>query len=319
MNIVHITQTTLAGAPAMLSEAQKFLGFNSICFQIADAKPERLVFSPGTIAVGYDTKAKEILSRFLAKADIIHFHGQPARNQLDFYNKNITTQKIILQLHSAENEHPKLIDCEEDIGFKIHKKLIVAHSFARTYANFIPVPNCLFRSGLFYPNPHIKNPQLKVILSQDTKPSSRYGHKIDHNITAFFVSLQKNKEIQLLAYKNIPPELLFLERMLVDITIDDLLTGGFHLVSYEGLACGNVVMNGADEISIEIFRQATHSNLIPPFLYTTAKQYASDFLNLIESPQKISEYKSSSIEYYHAVLTPKKVVDIYTTIYEELL
>ena len=115
-----------------------------------------------------------------------------------------------------------------------------------------------------------------------------------------------------------PDELLALRRT-VHVTIDEVVTGGFHQISLEGLCAGNVVVNGADHFAVAMFSQAVRASAPPPFVRTSEHELAETLARLVLSKDSIRDGQRKSNDYYKRWLMAERLAGIYMELYQDVL
>jgi hypothetical protein len=102
------------------------------------------------------------------------------------------------------------------------------------------------------------------------------------------------------------------------VTIDEIATGGFHMVSLEGLCAGNVVINRAD-----YFGKATFSTFcsgeMPPFTYADDSCIREVLLLLVEDVDETARLQMASHDYFRCHCDPLKLVEVFDAAYQSIL
>jgi len=132
-------------------------------------------------------------------------------------------------------------------------------------------------------------------------------------------SLGKVKGLIVRDIEQVTPHELFVLRTRSDITIDEVVTGSFHLVSCEGLACGNVVVNGADALSLAAARAAFQTDEPPPFVRASERNVVEVVTELAASSDQLEETKQQSYRYFAQFLHPERLANLYLKQYQSLL
>lgn len=317
--IVHLTNSAVSGAAAMLAEAQRAAGHEAVCLQFGALKPEMMLFSPGAIPLNLARVAgREILRDLLAKAKVIHVHNWLPRQieNVVLEYLSITGAQLVWHLHQGQREHPVYrADAPE---LKWDKKLVVAHAFARTYDDFLVAPNCLYRPSVVAP-PRTTDGEgtLRVIYSPSSKTGSRWGAKRDDAFDKLLAFMERAPFLSLTLAEGINPIELLALRTRFDVTIDEVVTGGFHLVSYEGLFAGNVVINNADMLSMEIFCAALQAPEPPPFLTASTATLFDLLYELDHDHARLEEQKARGRAYFDTYMSWRRIVSIFDEIYAQ--
>ncbi|MAQ84559.1 MAG: hypothetical protein CMH12_15145 [Maritimibacter sp.] len=316
--ILHLTNSAISGAAAMLADAQRAAGHDAACLQFGALKPEMMLFSPAAIPVNLSRPAgREILTTMLARATVVHVHNWLPRQIENLVLEHLaaTGAQLVWQLHQGQREHPVyLADAPE---LKFDKKLVVAHGFARTYDDFIVVPNCLYRPSI--PSlPHdaaSEGGSLRVLYSPSSRTGTRWGAKRDESFDKLIGFMERAPFLSLTLAEGINPIELLALRTRHDVTIDEVVTGGFHLVSYEGLFTGNVVINNADILSTDIFCSALQTAEPPPFLQAGSDTLFDLLYDLDHDRARLERQKAAGRAYFEKYMNWRRIVSIYDDIY----
>lgn len=319
--ILHLTNSTVAGAAAMLSAAQRAAGHESLCIQFSDVKPERLMFSQDILPLPLtDETAISIFQDILSRTKIVHVHnwlpGSVENKLLEILST--TDAQLVWHLHQGNLEHPVYRPDAPDVPWD--KKIVVAHGFARTFDDFIVMPNCVYRPAATKVQPRPRqsiDPRkpLGVVFSPSSMTNSRWGAKTNGAFNQIVDSMKGTPFLQIFEAVGIHPSLLLTKRHYYDVTIDELITGSFHLVSYEGLMSGNVVFNNADELSMEIFCAALQAPEPPPFLKADPRSIMDELFLLHTDRIRLLDLQKKSAEYYENYLHWSKIVAIFDQMY----
>ncbi len=115
------------------------------------------------------------------------------------------------------------------------------------------------------------------------------------------------------------PALLMALRRTCHVSIDEIITGGFHQVSLEGMCAGNVVINRADYFSKAVLAQCTESLDIPPFLYADEITIESVMISLSMDENKTRHLQQSTLNYFINNLNSRKMAEIYHDVYKSII
>lgn len=312
IKIVHFSPTPLVGAPGKISLVQRMQGDDSICFMASDYPrngPLYKFFSDNSILI-----RKENLDFFkykISSADVIHVHNYIEKEMLDLITSLNTSAKLIYQVHSPIREGPLYYPREFDAEFDVH--LVVAQHWTRFYPSYIPVPNLILEPPSI--RERAKGQKLKVLFSPTHKHAGRWTDKHTPGLEDLLSSMHKSNLIDFhKPMKPIDPIELNMIRKCSDVTLDEIQTGGFHMVSLEGLAFGNVVVNNADYFAKEIYRSV--SGGLPPF-HSNDIDTIYDFLSsLAENVGLTNKLKTDSVNYFRKYCNPMKLIKAFNNAYE---
>ena len=318
MRVVHISPSALAGAPGMLSDALKDFGFvvDSVHFRAGDYGPNRDIFSPDSIALS-DTEIDRSL--FLASyetADVVHVHNFVPKFVLSWMaSVPSSDKKFIYQVHSPRYERPIYHDLSNCIGIEFDQKLVIPHFHPRQYPDFKIIPNCLYRKAFSSAKRSVeRKSKLSVHFSPSTKSAARWASKTNVAFEQMIKLIKTDDRIEVSVFEGVSPQYLAARRLLADITIDELVTGSYHLVSYEGLAAGSVVFNNADQVTMDMFQIGFQSPK-PPFVRCSPLKAVERILSFVECPDLLLEKKKKSHEFFWEWMNPKRISGFYFDVY----
>lgn len=324
INVLHISNTPLVGAPGKISKYLSLKDFYSNHFYLNDyPEPLRNFFNGNSILL--DTHNETINDFFIEnvkKADIIHIHNTITEDIcykiIELNNKC----KFVYQVHSPLREPPLYCNNIKNIPLTFNAKLCVSQVHPRLYQDFIMVPNIVDHQGKMGA---INTQNIKIIFSPTHSRnnvehpfSSKYSPMLEKNIN--IISSKFSEKVKFIDIKKpISPLALLKIREDCHISIDEIATGGFHQVSYEGLACGNVVINNADIFSTKVFADAINSPELPPFVNTDDNNFINNIEMLINDRKILKSQMEASFNYYQKYMKPEKLIDCFIKIYKEIL
>lgn len=319
INVVHISKTPLVGAPGNISYYLNALdGFKSYHLYSNDyPDPLKGFFTKNSIKIDFDSSIKsEWTIRVLRNANIIHIHNDITDDIIDLLSDFSPNARYFYHVHSPLREPPLYVNVPDRLPFVFEKKLCVAQVYPRLYPNYFMVPNIIPHQGVREVIEH--NEVFRILFSptHNRVTNMRFGGKFSPAIKNILDSLSKKVEI-IQPEKPIPPNELLSLRESTDITIDEIVTGGFHQVSYEGLACGNVVINNADELSKMNFAAAINSAELPPFVRCDDYSLEETILSLIQDRAMLFKTKRESLHYYNKYMQPQKLIGAFSKLYIE--
>lgn len=320
MKIVHISPSVLAGAPGMLADAQRdLLGHHSVHFRVGDEGPHRDLMSPNSIQLTNNAIDREAFLLQLSDADVIHVHNflPPLLLRWAASVPAIYDRTWVYQVHSPTHERPLFADLSADHGVRWHAKLAVCHAHPRMFPDFRPIPNVLYRpfiSPELHAAPSPGDP-LRVVHSPSTHSQGRWSAKSDPLFELELARLNADPRVTVETLEGVSPRKVAMTRQVSQVSIDEVITGGFHLVSYEGLAAGNVVINGADALSHAAFAMGFRTAEPPPWIVTDSAGVHSEIVSLINEPARLAELMAAGHDYFWRVMAPARVVPFYDEIY----
>lgn len=317
MHVVHISPSALAGAPGMLSEALHDFGHveTSVHFRAGDYGSHRDIFSPESIPITASKDDRELFMLHFENADVVHVHNFIPKFVLAWMSQSRRQdKKYIYQVHSPRHERPIYDDLSEFQGIRFSHKLVVCHFHPRQYPDFLIVPNCLYRKAFTYRPTIALSDALTIQFSPSGKSISRWAAKSDETFTKVISVLQNDQRFLVKVFENVAPQNLAHRRSQADVTIDELVTGSYHLVSYEGLASGTVVLNNADSFSLSSF-QIGFQSPPPPFVKCSPLELYDTVVDLKNDESRLVELRERSREFFDQWMTPDRIAKIYADIY----
>lgn len=314
-NIVHISQTPLVAAPAKLAIAQRLNGHKATAIALNDY-PGAL---KGMFFDEYLTRnefCNPLIDSAIEQADIIHVHNDLpedwVKKVLDMNQK----ANYIYHVHSPLREGPLYLRRSDYIDLPFVGKFIVGQYQPRIYPGFTLVPNVIIEP----PSITLRKPgeKLKVIFSPTHLRPGRWNNKFVEELDVAIRSLVAMKRIEaIIPEKPVHPKMLMAARRTCHVTIDEIATGGFHQVSLEGLAAGNIVINRADYFAKMTFSSFCNGEF-PPFMYSDKNSIAETLTRLADDWDLTNKLQLESFNYFSKFLTPIKMSKVFDNAYELL-
>lgn len=308
LNIVHISPTPLVGSPGKIAWAQKNSGHQSIAVALNDypqAGPLSKKFLDRTLTI--DAFTKDYIENEIAKADILHIHNYLPSGKADWLKNLNQSAKYVYHVHSPLREGPLYTSRAEvdDIDFDV--RLVVGQHWGRFYPDYVPVPNIILSPSTI----RLRNygEKLRVMFSPTHKHPGRWTSKHSDALTSVLSDLERLGKIEVIS-PQIPvlPETLMDVRRSCHVTIDEITTGGFHMVSLEGMCAGNIVINRADYFSKATFASFCQGEM-PPFQYADDSCIA-DVLFSYANDVDLTNFKQlEAYNYYRKNCCPTKLVE----------
>lgn len=319
LSVVHISKTPLVGSPGFLATAQRLKGLNSEWVVLSDYpgdKSDKFTrtalpwFQGGLIA--------SCAEQLIEKCDIVHLHNDLPFELIPYFFNLAKKARWIYHVHSPLKEGPLFISRDNDMGIPFYEKLVVAQYQPRIYPHFVPVPNIINAT----PSYSLRRPNeiLRVLFSPTHNREGRWNDKG----SIYTINVLRELDEAGLLKAVIPDKILSPENLMVlrrgcHVTIDEIITGAFHMTSLEGLCAGNIVINNADFFSLMTISRACESREFPPFTIANKKNLANTLTHLSEDPIKTAQIQLTSFNYFNKWLISSKIVDRYISIYQNVL
>lgn len=318
LNIVHITPTPLVGAPGKIAWAQRMKGHEALAVALSDypkGGPLEKKFLDRTVLLG-DFSRHHIEERIML-ADIIHLHNFVTKEHERWLQELNQTAAYVYQAHSPKREGPLYFDRaggNKQIDFKL--KLVVGQHWGRFYPSYLPVPNLI----LSPPSIQLRRPEekLRVMFSPTHRHAGRWTSKYSPALEAALSALENIGKLEIIALKDpVPPETLMEVRRSCHVSIDEIATGGFHMVSLEAMCAGNIAINRADH-----FAKATYAGFcdgeMPPFLYANDGCIADVLLRLADDWEETARRQQASYDYFRRYCDPMRLVEVFDAAYQSI-
>ena len=317
--IVHLSRTPAAGAPIRLSDAiNAYTGYRSICFIESDYKGSQAGIFRGSgvyLPEGKDFLEYRLLSECLKQADILHIHNMISPALATMLREKHPYIPTVYHMHSPRREGPLYVPRGGDLQRSIARVLVVAQAHPRFYPDATPVPNIVPRP----PTP-INRPadgKVRILFAPMEIRDGRWNGKGTPTLNAALEELRLDPAVELIALvKPAPSHVIEKVRAICDITIDEVVTGGFHQISIEGLQAGNAVINGADFLSLRTM--AGWAGAKPPFIVSNPKNVRENLMRLVRDEDYRRQVQAISAEYSERHLQPQDLIKRYEEVYHGL-
>lgn len=313
--IVHISQTPLVAAPSKIAYAQRLVGHSSIAIALKDY-PSALqgMFIEDFIIENEFTRP--IIDRAIISADIIHIHNDIPPEWAKRLLETNQRAKYVYQVHSPLREGPLYVPRHQSIPLPFVLKLVVGQFQPRIHVDHIVVPNIFL--DIPSVEPRKQGEKLRVMFSPTHNRPGRWNNKHTEELDLAVNALVALGKIEIVMPENpVSPKVLMSARRTCHVSIDEIATGGFHQVSIESLAAGNISINKADYFSKRVFSNFS-SGVLPPFLYADGSSIAGILNRLADDVDETVRRQYESFEYFKTHLTPIKMAEIFDEAYEYL-
>jgi hypothetical protein len=319
VSVVHLSPTPLVGAPSRLAAAQRAKGLRAECVVLADY-PKNLAgkFVDGAILWFSGDVAVGLAERLISNAQIIHIHNDLPLDLAKRFLRMAPDAKWVYHVHSPLREGPLFTRRDLQLPFRFSAKLVVAQYQPRLYPDFLPVPNLV--DALPNCAERAMGETLRVLFSPTHGRGGRWNDKGSAATLETLHSLSKAGSIELVIPQDpLSPGCLMALRRNTHVSIDEVMTGAFHLISLEGLCAGNVVLNGADFLCNMALMSSIGADESAPFRRVGQHDLRENLLELACDPELTATLQRTGKEYFERWLLPLRLVDRYLSIYERVL
>jgi len=311
MNILHLCNTALAGAPVHLSTIiNKYTEHKSRCIL-------KRTFSSAilkNLQWNYDitNPNSHQINQLVNGTDIIHFHNKP------YLNINVKSQRTLLQFHGQPQGYIPNVTFRNFNG----KKLVISQYHPRFYTDALIVPNMIdIWDEKHSPLPKNEN-KVKIFFGYASELKKSWADKGVSN-TQDVLNRIKNKykdKVIIKIVTNTPYEKCLQEKRDADIVIDACSdhSKSFHLSSLEGCSVGALVINSMDDVTFDFMKQISQTDS-HPFIICEPKNLENKLQYYINKKDKLREKQTEARQWMETYWDPKILVKYFIRAYENLM
>lgn len=320
--VLHISPSPLVGAPNKICESlNRYTDYYGVFIALNDY-PGDMKGKFSNDLVMNDNRNEGFIYDLLKTARIIHIHNYLDENftkkLLTIIASRINQPKLIYHVHSPLREGPVFFEMAKYGGLNFDKKLVIAQHFSRVYPDYTIVPNIVTLKPSLNLLENDEKP--KIIFSPShSRIGGRWGDKVSDELACALDGISKLKMADVFNITKMPAYELFSLRRNMHITIDEIVTGGYHQVSLEALATGNVVINKADYFSCKQLEAISNNKEYPPFVYADNESIFIILKELLNDRERIRLIQQQSYDYFIENLKPENMISYFTKIYDEVL
>lgn len=319
IRILHMSSTPIVGAMGKLSYLLSQNGYDSVSLVFKDYGADSglsTYFLDNSVV--YDENIKECILDYAKSSDIIWVHNLIPDEFYDILGHCTYKSKFVYHCHSFNKEPPLFYDPTHIMPVKFCKKLAVAQFQPRFFQDYTIVPNIITYK------PYLKLKEDKELLTviyspSNKKPFTKYGNKYSSSMGDELKFLASSNKIRLIYANQVRPNNLFaLRRLSAHVTIDEIVSGGYHQVSLEGLCAGNVVINNADFFAQMNIKQIAGVDEMPFYICDESNFF--DRLNALrEDNELVRRYQRLSYDFFTNYLSQDKLFAYYDRICKQVL
>ena len=311
MKVLHLSDTTLSGAPYRLSQAySKYSGHEA----------RHIVWHPvihtrvfPTDLIGSQMKKTE-LKKWLEWADVIHYHNRWQRQEI-FQHLKIKPPKkpSVIQIHSPRDSE----DFSQEVESGIPLAVIAQYHVRQWPEKRFIVPNVVdIYDDLHSP---VERPvrRIPIVSYAPSNAVCRGWDDKSYTVVAPIAKrLSLNNEIIYQRILNMPhTECLKLKQM-ADIGIDEVSTGSYHMSSLEYLSMGVACIGRLDSECERVVKDLTGADWLP-WLMSDPQRFKVDLSTMVRTRSYIDIGKRSR-EWMEKYWNPKDTCEYWTKVYESL-
>lgn len=313
MKILHLSDTTLSGAPHRL--AQAFTKYSN-----GKHEARHLVWHPVVFdrIFPYDLcsqhMTREEIQKWFDWADVIHYHNRYKRQEIFKKNKLAPPKKpSIIQIHSPRASENFTEEIESGIPIAVIAQYHVREWPELSYV----VPNVVdIYDHLHMPTEKPKRLQPIVSYAPSNTICTGWDNKSYGTVSPVLKRMYMNREIQYQRITKVP----FLEclklKQNADIGIDEVSTGSYHMSSLEYLSMGVATIGNIDEQCERVLKDLTGASWLP-WVQSSEKNFHKDIMMLVRNKTyfEIGEKSRAWMEEYWK---PESIRDFFIELYKRL-
>lgn len=278
MRVVHVSLTPVAGSPIRICHAlEQHTDVSARHVMTAPRAYGKRTF-PGDLTLPEDRD--EVLA-LLDACDIIHLHQffdlSVNPFEIDFARYQRRGKRIVRQLHSALFHFRRVItgplrsELEREVVTPTTPQLVIPHCAERYFPNARVVPNLVPVFDDRYRPSEAKRRRTTVVFSPSTDapawhtadPDSRWNTKGLPETERLLKRVVRRNDAALRVIRNTPFEDCLRLRRNGHLSIDDMVTGSFHLSSLETLSMGIPTFAFLDNRTLDVLETLTGTRSHP--------------------------------------------------------
>ena len=323
--IIHISRTSLAGAPIRIVNAlNKYTKFDArlVHFGPAVTSQKENIFEEDLI---WDTD-RETSIELIKNADIIHFHHwfdlkfNPFL--IDFTKECKNGCKFLRHFHSDKYFlNQTEIRFNENYEKDLLPKVVIPHCPERTFPELQILPNIMPIFDEEYLPKKSNNKRIKVLFSASQKRDMyefRWATKGYEQVNKLLMELSENYDFDYEVISGLTFKQAMNKKNESDIIIGDIVTGSYHLTELEGLALGKPVFTWLDGRSVSTFMNTFKTKEVP-FINANIYEIKDVLVELIQNRQLIDDIGAYSREWIEKYYQDEELIKNFVEVYDELL
>lgn len=320
IKVTHITNNPIAGAPINLSLAlNKFHGDKIKSRHIAGSdRNENRIYKTDLLTT---KNSYEELRKAVHEADVLHFHNFYL-NSCDLFHRYPDLRALarrkprVWQVHSPRDT--KWMDIEEGLRDDQAKHLVIGQYHPRQWPECEIVPNIIdITLPEYTPQARKWDMPLRLVFSPSRIKSFGWDSKGYDETYPILVKLVTAKVITAEIIFDRPHAECLEKRSQAHISIDEVVTGSYHLTSLESLAQGLVTIAGLDSQQLKTLKELTGS-ASHPWLIARPQNLESQIRMVAESPAIAQRFASDARKWMEECWHPKKMTERFVEIYKGL-
>ncbi|MBT0664542.1 hypothetical protein KI809_09550 [Geobacter pelophilus] len=328
MKALHLALTPLAGSPIRIVNAlNRHTGISARLVVLNPVAYGTRVFENDLTWIPND---EDILA-LIETADILHFHHwmDLADNpfHFDFGRMVARGAKVVRHFHSTANfianNNKEILDQIKDDPFP---KIVIAQHQERYYPHARLVPNIVPLSAEEYTPLTRKPAEPSIFFAPSSPRSAWYSYdpllRWDTKGAPEIMRLLDRVKSQFCAVtvrvrQNIPHDQCLRERRQSHISVDDIVTGGYHLSSLEGLSQGIPTFAWLDGRIQKVLHELTGADELP-WLNFHLEDAEQAFSALLHDPDLRTSIGKLSRAWMEKYWSEPEMIQHYVSVYHDL-
>ena len=298
--ILHLSKSPLVNAPGNLSKAFNEL-LNSESKWFYEQNYPKPIFTPyGSRQVFEEKWLDEELN--LANHVIVHNFLSDQNEQV--IRNSLSKAYFYRHIHSPQREGPIFLRQLETRNRDRMKCSVLCQYQQTIWPEFRALPNIVNLTPC-----HLPQTEFRGIISSPThQRGGRYNAKVTRQYSEQINAFKRNFGHLYYEFSDLPLEVLHNMRSGFSVLIDEVVTGGFHLTSIEGLCSGNIVINGAKDYVINSFMSCLDITSRPPFIRSSPATIQDDLTNIALNYTQYEHLRMESKFYFEKFLSPHRLI-----------
>jgi hypothetical protein len=258
------------------------------------------------------------IRKIMEDADIFHFHNFYSNQEL--FRKYPDLWQICLrkprvwQVHSPRST--AWMDIEEGLRDKAAKHLVIGQYHPREWPECTIVPNVIdIEEPLLRPQERLWSGPLRIAYSPSRIGLLGWDDKGFKETLPVLQTLVDAKLITAVVIQDRPHAECLRLRGECNISIDEIITGSYHLVSLESLSQGCFTFAGLDEIQIKTIKDLTGAGF-HPWALARPETLKRRLMGCVYDPGGVKMLAEASRSWMEKYWHPKDMTQRFVNIYE---
>lgn len=306
MNVLHISNSSMAGAPVHLSTclnkySDGIVSCKSVLAQTFSHK------DLDKLSWDYDYIGPENVDKLIKWADVLHFHNKP-----DYIGQEFPGKPSVLQFQSQPEHHGgPYINRSYYPQFK-GTRTCIAQYHTRFFDYDYMVPNMIDIFDSIYDGSE-KSEKVNIFFGYAWNAAG-WSDKCVDEVTKVLEPYKETLDINII--NNQPYKKMMKIKKKAHIVIGDLKTGSYHLNELEGLAVSAAVFSNIDELVSDNILTIS-KNTTAPFIRVNCDTLESAIDHFLERPADLTEYGKVNRAWMEKYWNPKNLIQQYIDIYKK--